>query len=303
MRIPNIEQKPRAVAETVTHYGYCAFKDIELGGPSGLEHNVQPADSPFYRKIPARMMVPFTNIPIHVIDEMKTKASRHGADVKWFTFNKSAKACVQEMTDSYAEWGFRIVEPLTGFSHEDVSAIFDVLQPFDYKLKDLVNEFNYEAGERINKTEPFEVSYDGETDTLQPLREDLKNVAREVLHILADSAERAFQEARKVEQKTKISMTKAFAGGDGKTVPDPHDKYIYDQLGVKPPELISSDKSEIGELAQVMRSNNESSDTLKLKELDIREREIAIEERKLELLEKEENRRKMEKVRAGKADS
>jgi hypothetical protein len=302
-RIPNIERKPRTVSDMVNHYGYCAFKEIELGGPSGLEHKVQPADSPYYRKLPARVLIPFTNVTHREIDERRSSSGPRGNVIQWLEFNKSAKECVMEMTDSYADWGFKFVEPLTGYSTEDAAKIFDVIQPFDYKLVELVDQLNFEAPQRIEATEPFGVSYKGETAVIDPLPADLKEVAYEVLNVLQASVDKAFTLAKQTEQKTLISMTKAFSGGDGKTVPDPHDKYVYDQLGSKAPQLLTTEekKSDSSDAIKVLAEalagkDSEASERIKAKEAELDEKLAKLDA----FLVSQENKDKMAAVRAAK---
>lgn len=281
MRIPNIERKPRAVSDTAAHYGYCAFKDIELGGPGGLEHNVQPPDSPYYRRLPARTIIPFTNVIHREIDEMANAANARNpggpSGVIYKEFNKTAKECVMEMTESYADWGFKFIDPLTAYTAKDVERVFEVIQPFEYKLNELVSEFAYKAEERIAADEPFEVEYKGQTVTIEPLSEGLKDVARQTLEVLQASVNRAFNKAKEDEQKTVISMTKAFAGGDGKTVPDPHDKYVFDQLGTKTPQLLVTEENKedgaLKILAEALAKKDAGeAERLRAKELELDEK-------------------------------
>jgi hypothetical protein len=305
--LPNIERQPRTVHDTATHYGYCAFQEIELAGPSGLEHNVQPSEladgspNPYYRKLPVKTLIPFTNVEYRVIDELATKVGPKGSVVAWKTYNKFAKECVQEMTDAYADWGFALIAPLTGYSLKEAWEIFETLQPFNYKLKDLIGQLDFDAIDRIGQQEPYNVSYEGEVIELQPLRNELKSVAEEVRQILARSAEVAFDFAAEKVESTRLSVTSRFAGGPGKTRPDSLDRHVFAELGETIPTLLASEKEKA-----VTTVSTESSESLDLRrqEIELRQKEIELRERELALKEqeatKEANREKMERVRAAK---
>ena len=305
-QVPNIERQPRTASDTASHYGYCAYKDIELAGSLGLEHKVQPPESPYYRTIPARQVIPFTNIEVAEIDE-KLASAPGGAKMMGKPIlpikkvGKSARECADELRTEYADWGYTVLTPLTGYSVDDAFRIFQVIQPFTYKLKDLGSEISFGAVNRIESDTTIVAVYEGEKVELEPLPADLKEVAEEVRAILEASVSIAENKAGEIAEKTRLSMTSRFAGGPGKTRPDPHDKYVFSELGMELPTLISSEKADpTKEIVNALKSNNESADELKREELELRRKELELREKELEIREKEANAAKMAAVRAAK---
>ena len=61
--VPTLD-KPVAASDSETRYGYVAYHDIALGN----DHKVQPDGSPYYKMIPCRELIPFTNITVGEID-------------------------------------------------------------------------------------------------------------------------------------------------------------------------------------------------------------------------------------------
>jgi hypothetical protein len=237
--IPKIQQKPRAANDTAIHYGYLAFKDINLSGPLGLEHHVQPEGSPYYRALPCRELVPFTNVLFAEIDEKAAATTSYSPrTLPIVQRQKNAKECVEEIVASYEEWGFVHLAPLVGFSEEDAFLVFQTIQPFTYKLGDLLDQVEYGATDRINETAPHTAVYNGQSFTLQPLPADLKDVARQVQQIIIKSVEVAVAKGEDQRERTVQSMTQYFSTGQGKRRADPLDQYIFDQFNEPLPRLV-----------------------------------------------------------------
>lgn len=239
--IPKIQQQPRAASETAIHYGYVAFKDIDLSGPLSIEHQVQPSTSPYYRLLPCRELIPFTNIIIAEIDEKAaatTSYANRGLPI--VQRQKNAKECIDEMVISYETWGFVQIDPLTGYSEDEAFHVFQTVQPFTYKLADLLDQLEYGATDRINEVAPYAVNYNNQSFTLQPLPAELKEVARQVQAILVRSAEVAISMGADTREKTVQAMTQYFSTGTGKRRADPLDQYIFDQFNEEPPKLLSN---------------------------------------------------------------
>ena len=301
---PSIERQPRTAHDTSTHYGYCAYNDINLAGSLGIEHYIQPAESPYYRKLDARQLIPFTNIDVSEIDE-KLASAPGGAKMAGKPIlpikrvQKTARECAEELQFEYADWGYIVLTPLTGYSVEEAFAVFQVIQPFTYRLKDLGSEVSFGALNRIEATEPFTVVYGDEKVTLDPLPEHLKEVAEQVRVLIEQSVSVAENKAGEIAEKTRLSMTSRFAGGPGKSRPDPNDKYVFSELGMELPTLISSEKADpLKQVADALTKTSETADALKLREIELREKEIALKEKELEVREKEANATKMAAVRA-----
>lgn len=242
---PSIENTPARANETVMHYGYVAFQDIELTGAGGQERYVQPADSPYYRKLPARRLIPFTNVTEPKIDESKARTKLPNKSVVPVSLhNKTARACAEEMRDAYQAWGFTVLDGLTGFDNQTAFRIFQTIHPFDYLLIDMVNELEYNAIERIEKDEDYTVEYAGASIDLEPLTPTEKEIAKKVLGQMQTAARIAFDLAEDRREATTQSLTSFFAGQGGKRRPDPLDRYIFAQLKAKMPELVRPEQQE-----------------------------------------------------------
>ena len=289
--IPKIQQNPRTVSQNALHYGYVAYQDIQLGGKQ-----VQPEGSPYTQVLPCRELIPFTNIEVGEIDEKQVQNRNRKKGVAPVKIKqKTAYECVQEMEISYADWAFVILHPLTGLAEEDAFKIFQTVQPFPYKLKDIQLEVG-QAENRIEQENPYTVTYEGNTVALEPLSEDEKVIARKVVDLITPSINQALELGTDKWQRTITSMTRAFSGGEGKVTPDPLDRKLAVEFGTKPPQLVDVQQQEAKKQTE--------SDDLKREELDLRKQEIALRERELELREKEAskdaNREKMAQVRAAK---
>lgn len=241
--IPKIQQQPKMASDTAIHYGYVAFKDIDLSGPLGLEHIVQPSTSPYRQILPCRELLPFTNVVIAEIDERAAATTSYGArPLPMVQRQKSARECVDEMVGAYEDWGFVSFPMLTGYLEEEAFQIFQTLQPFTYKLADILDQVEYGSEDRINEVMPYVVEYQGQSFTLQPLSAELKVVAREVRELMIRSIEVAVSKGEDAREKTVQSMTQYFSTGTGKRRADPLDNYIFNEFNQEIPRLIGSEK-------------------------------------------------------------
>lgn len=251
--IPKIQQQPRQASETAIHYGYLAFKDIDLNGPLGLAHLVQPADSPYRAMLPCRELLPFTNIVVSEIDEKAAATTSYGArPLPIVQRQKSARECVDEMAGSYEDWGFVSFPMLTSFSEEDAFLIFQTIQPFTYKLVDILDQVEYGSEDRIAEVAPYTVNYQGEAFTLQPLPSELKEVAKKVRELMIRSIEVAVAKGEDAREKTVQSMTQYFSSGEGKRRADPLDQYIFDQFNEEIPRLIGGKEEPVQDTNSVL---------------------------------------------------
>jgi hypothetical protein len=276
-QIPKIQQQPRQASATAIHYGYIAFKDIELAGPLGIEHKVQPPSSPYYKVLPCRELLPFTNVIVHEIDEKLAATTSFMRSVDPIVARqKNAKECVTELSYSYEVWGFVSLDALTGYSEDEAFHIFQTIQPFTFKLVDLLDELEYGAAERIEKDEPYKVEYDGQTFGLEPLPAHLKDIAKSVQTQMLASAEIAVALGEDTREKTVQAMTQYFSTGTGKRRADPMDTYIFKEFKQEIPKLIGKDekgddKGALQKLADILTGNQKQSELEKelaeLKEL------------------------------------
>lgn len=237
--VPKIQQQPRTATETAIHYGYIAFKDIDLRGPLGIEHFVQPESSPYRFELPCRELLPFTNVVYHEVDEQAAATTsfmpRPNPIVQR---QKTARQCVAELVISYEDWGFVALDGLTGLPEDEAFHIFQTIQPFTYKLKHLVDEIEVGALNRIDKDEEYTVTYKDQTLTLQPLPSHLKELARGIAAVMAGSARIAEAMGEDTREKTIQAMTQYFSTGAGKRRADPLDQYVFTELEAEIPQLI-----------------------------------------------------------------
>lgn len=277
-QIPNIHQQPRLASDTAPHYGYVAFKDINLNGSTGKEYWVQPENSPYYNVIPCRELIPFTNIAAPKINEdMAATTSVVGNRALPVTLEqKTAKACAEEMETAYAAWDFKVLRDLTGLSREEAGFVFYTIQPFPFLLKDILDELEYEASERIAQTEPYVVSYNGEEYELQPLPAHLKEIAENVRARMAESAQKAFSLGEETKFSTTQSITQFYATGTGKRRADPHDAYIFREFGEEVPKLLNKDETQ-----KVVTTESAEMMELRRREIELKERELALREAEL----------------------
>lgn len=268
---------PKAVSDDAIRYGYVAYHSIALGN----DHQVQPDTSPYHKLIPCRELIPFVNMNVTEID-----IQRYG---EGGTFNKAnispvkqriktAKECGAEMQSSYEMWGFAVLEPLTGLDTEQAFRIFQTIQPFPYKLRDIEDALA-DAESRIEAIAPYQVSYHGETVELAPLSEEEKALAYETLPLIQRSANVAVTIGEDKIKQTVESMNSRFSGGDGKKAPDPHDKYLSEELGLELPKLIVQETSAPQPQVQtIVQTESEEALALKREEIELRRREIEIKE-------------------------
>lgn len=245
------------------HYGYTAFRDISLRDTLSIAHRVQPPKSDFFGLLPAKELLPFVSIQVpdepdaespQLVRTSSNGYSRAAAgqrnengdilDPTVIWKPKLAFECIREIADVYAEFGFVVLKPLTGMNEKDAFAIFQTIQPFTYKLKDILDEFYHEAPNRINQTAVYEVSYGDLVVDLEPLREDLKPIAFAVLEIMKASAEKAVELAQEVVANTTQKMEQFFATGSGKKIADPLDAYVFPEMDEQIPRLVSRSSSQ-----------------------------------------------------------
>jgi hypothetical protein len=304
-QVPSIQQQPRTVADSAIHYGYIAYKEIFVG-----DRWVQPRhdtnQSPYWEFLPARQLIPFSNIDeptpnVEVTSVQGTEQGRdnvgpQGHDKSVTLVLKTAKRCMEEVEWAYAEWGFVGLHVMTGFSEADAFAIFQTIQPFLYKLSELENELYNNAPVRLRATAPYTVKYGQESVELQPLPAELKVVALKVLSTMQESATRGSNLAIETIAKTKQSMTQFYATGNGKRLADPHDNYLFGEMGEAIPSLLSSQESGTAMVAPAPEDIE-----LRRRELEVREQELDIRKRELALKEGEKKPDPFAAARAAKA--
>lgn len=276
--VPQIDNNPETVSDQETRYGYVAYHDIALGS----DHKVQPSDSPYHKVLPCRELIPFTNIKVGEINIEKygeggTFSKANVAPITVRT--KSAAECAREMEQSYQEWAFVVLKPLNGFTAEQAFRIFQVIQPFAYKLGDIEDNLA-DAPNRIEAIAPYEVSYLGETVEMEPLTPDEQAIAHRILPLIQSSAAQAVKIGNEKVDRTIESMTSRFSGGEGKRTADPHDRYLASEFGQELPKLVTSQtqQAQAAPVQQFVQTESPEALNLKQRELDLRERELIAKE-------------------------
>src|SRR5574343_756436 len=127
--VPKIQQQPRTASETAIHYGYVAFKDINLMGPIGVEIKCQPDNSLYRHNLPCRELIPFTNISYGTVNEEGAAVASANVSPTGATkiVQKTAKHCVEDVATAYQDWAFVNLDAITGYSEEDAFKIFQFL--------------------------------------------------------------------------------------------------------------------------------------------------------------------------------
>jgi hypothetical protein len=241
-RVPNIQTPVETVNANVIHYGYCAYNDISLLGSTGIEYDVQPGNSPFRTMLPAKELIPFVTMEVGEIDHNaveKIGNADEGGNIV-VRRNKSARECITEISRAYQKFGFRYLEPLTGVNEEDAFHIFQTIQPFLYKIKDLSYELTDPAINRIAQTSTYTVKYQGASIQIEPLPEHLKGIANKTRAIMSAAGEQAYRDADYIISDTQQKMTMFFSTGLGKRNADPRDRYIFDQMEQEVPQFLAT---------------------------------------------------------------
>ena len=294
--VPQIQKTPTAASDSAIHYGYVAFHDIHID----RTQIVQPEGSPYRHVLPKRNLIPFTNVRVTEIDEKLVQwGDRPKGTPPVKSRIKTAKECAGDMEISYSDWNFQVLRPMTALDEQTAFRIFQTVQPFEYKLKDLGDALAY-ADERIEATEPYTVPYEGESITLAPLSESEKEIARQILPQIQASAAHALVKAEEKINSTILSMTVARNGGRGRTAPDPLDKAMAEDLGVTVPKAVDVEKKDespndaLKMIAEAL-TKKDDSETAELKALVLQQQESI-----QALLKKEEQRERMKQARESK---
>jgi hypothetical protein len=172
--------------------------------------------------------------------------------------HQSAGESARTLRDAYEKWVFTLLPELSGLDYEtEAFPVFQTIQPFVYKLKDIVAQIEWESEVRIGETTRYTAEYAGQTITLDPLPASLKDIARKTRDRMLISARHAEQLALEQFSKTTQSMTQFFATGNGKAAADPRDRRIFDDLDKALPKLVETGESSptglLTELARLLK--------------------------------------------------
>lgn len=243
---------------SATHYGWCAYDNIDLMGPTGLERRViYDANGDFGTMLRRGQLVVFQNVDIRMLDERDNNIP-NGRPPQLVDVVKYAATCAGEIQDAYSDWGAVIFMQLIGMTPSAAFDIFKTIQPKPFKLAYLEDELIYEAPKRILK--------------------DIKSEARQ---IIAETTRKemligARLSIMKAELKVDLLQTDiaAFPGTKvGKSRGDRGDLHAFDQLELEPPAPISrqgaargGDLNDIRELLARMAERDLARGTTSAKE-------------------------------------
>lgn len=208
------------------HYGWCAYGNIELMGPNGLERHVAyAADGSFATSLERGQLLMFENVEVKEVDP-KDNNIPNGPAAHLIAVQKYAIACIGEIADAYGEWGF-VILPLTGTPAREAFRIFSVVQPHLYDLADLEEELINGAKKRIAaavaEEEDFAVAK-----------------AEEVRRIMLIGARRAILFAQNIVNDLKKEQATFLGTKQGKSSATPGDEHAFRQLHEPVPSLLST---------------------------------------------------------------
>ncbi len=246
---PAADRDTAALRPTETRYGWCPYGDINLMNADGTvnlyvqPHEIDEAgkviENPYHRTLPKGQLIPF--ITFNAL-EMRQSDTEHDAMGRpkqvQGTRTVTALSAARDVLHRHSEWGFVILDSMTGLDQDTAFRIFQTVHPLEYPLGSLINEMAFGAQERIDSTEP--ITFAALPDyVVQPLRNDQERaIARKVAAEMENGAQIAFDLATEQLNTTETSMTTRFAGGQGKTGPDPLDRRLSNELGRDLPKLI-----------------------------------------------------------------
>jgi hypothetical protein len=249
---PAAERDIAALRPTEMRYAWCPYGDINLVGadgtinllvqPAEIEENGQTVINPYHRVLPKGQLIPFPtfNAPELMPSADRTDSQGRAVLEKSFRAVTALDAAVAVL-HRYAGWGFTIFDSLQGLDQDTAFRIFMVVQPLGYPLGSLINELSFGARARIDATEKLTFP-DFPDYEIEPLRNETERaIALRLAEEMETGAQVAFDLATETLDTTETSMTTRFAGGSGKTGPDPLDKRLSAELGRELPKLIGKE--------------------------------------------------------------
>lgn len=246
---PAETQETASLKPTEIRYGWCPYGDINLTNADGtINLYVQPHEisdgaanvaNPYHRTLPKGQLIPFPTF--NALEQMPspnlTDKNGRAVLVDGVRTITALDAAVSVLS-RYSSWGFSILNSLQGIDQDTAFRIFQVVHPLEYPMGQLVNEMSFGARERIDATEP--ITFAGIAGySVEPLRSELeRTIAERLAAEMETGAQIAFDLATETLNTTETDMTTRFAGGHGKTGPDPLDRRLSQELGRDLPKLV-----------------------------------------------------------------
>lgn len=243
-----VTQKPQEVKgvdnPTEVRYGWMPFKSVNLyNGDGTIYYRIQPEESPYHREIPKNQLIPFETFSYTVRVPDTGERAPGGGSYFYETETKTAFECATTLLVGYSGRGYTVLNSLQGLSQTDAERIFRIVQPFDYKLGELVGELSF-AEERIEATEPIDFSDKvGEEYFVEPLRNEReREIARKLALEMIEGAQTAQDFALNILDETEKSLVAVAAGRkEGKRGADPLDRYLEREMDKALPNMYGKD--------------------------------------------------------------
>jgi hypothetical protein len=243
---PEVETIAGVDNPTEVRYGWMPFKAVYLyNGDGTVNYYIQPKNSPYHREIPKNQLIAFETFNI---SQRVPDLSVDAPGVHSYTYETRVKTAFEAATEllrGYSGRGYTVLNSLQGLEQETAFRIFQVVQPLDYKLGEIVSELSF-AEERIVATEPIDLSHKvGEEYLVEPLRnEPERAIARRLASEMLDGAQRAETFANTILDETETTLVATASGRkEGKKSPDPLDRYLEEELGKKLPNMYQREGS------------------------------------------------------------
>ena len=248
---PAVNKDTSDLNPTAIRYGWAPYKAIPLTGPDGtINLYVQPheinvagnnVDNPLHRVLPKGQLLAFPTFNAVHFELSEDRRDSKGAAVPvQSTRTVTALEAIVSVLRIYSEQGFTILKSLQGMDdQEKANRIFRVVHPFEYKFSDYAFELTVGAEARINTVSDLVFQLDGDEEYIVEALKDNseREIALQLAEEMAAGAEVALARADEIFNETEISIKQRLSGGQGKVGPDPHDRYLAEQLGKEFPNL------------------------------------------------------------------
>ena len=215
--------------KSLTHWIWTPYKNISNMMPWGLKSELGYRDqrwSEFKRCVP----YPLGNLTSTAVDRAAMAEIHESGFTMAPTASiskeliKYAQEEAQELGESYAPEGLRVLVPLTGMDDRElVGQIVQVVQPFAYALHEMPYEFTEGAARRIGKSN---------------LSDADKQKARDLAVVMLHGAQAAIATADAEYELLIKMMSDAQVGKPGISNPNAFHRWICEQLGKDVPDRI-----------------------------------------------------------------
>jgi hypothetical protein len=220
----------QAAVKGLIHWVWNPYMDINNMGPIEIRSQLGYRDKR-WEVIKRCTPYPLGNLVSREADrataaEMHDSGILSNAHIPQIETVKYAQEQAAELGQMYAdEYGLRVLTPLTGMDDSElVLRIVAVVQPFEFAIYEMADEFNIQALKRIEKSNLSNVE---------------KEKAEGVAKIMAHGAVRAEAKALSEYEDLIKSMSDASVGKPGISNPNKHHEWICTMLNKPIPKRIN----------------------------------------------------------------